>query len=235
MIFQSVAILALAGLQPSECFLPRNVKNTVAFGGRDLNSWRPESVSSPILRSSFIVIDSGGDDEDEEDDEDDEDEEEEDPYTKIAGSEFMEDEVKNKAALSTMSASSIDWGGALGKLRQRVEDIDSGKSQDPSTALFRLMSAETPNQLIGKFVSTADPKVVKACSDAVNSLLGGLSSPNMGVETIVKTSGEKIGSLCFQLMMTGYLFRNCEYILALKEMMKIHDSATLQDYKVRSV
>ena len=84
-----------------------------------------------------------------------------------------------------------------------VEDIESGKSQDPSHVLFRLMSNQSPNQIIGQFVSSANPNVVQAMSGAVGSLLGGLSNPAMGVETIVKASGEKIGSLCFQLQMTG--------------------------------
>ena len=59
----------------------------------------------------------------------------------------------------------------------------------------------------------------------------GLSSPTSGIETIVKASGDKIGSLCFQLQMTGYLFRNAEYVLALKDILKINGSATMVDYK----
>ena len=99
--------------------------------------------------------------------------------------------------------STIDWGGALSKLRERVDDVETGKSQDPSHVLFRQMSSPSPNQLIGQFVSSANPQVVQAMSGAVQSLLGGLSNPNMGIETVVKASGEKIGSLCFQLQMTG--------------------------------
>ncbi len=53
----------------------------------------------------------------------------------------------------------------------------------------------------------------------------------MGVETLVKASGEKIGSLCFQLQMTGYLFRNAEYVLALKDLLKLKGKASLSDYK----
>ena len=143
---------------------------------------------------------SGTDADMDDEEEDDEDDEEEDPYAAVADSEFQDTKSNT---LSTLSGSSMDWGGELGKLRQRMGDIESGKSKDPSVALFRLMSSSTPNQLIGQFVSGANPKVVKACSDAVNSLLGGLSNPAMGIETIVKTNGEKIGSLCFQLQMTG--------------------------------
>ncbi len=132
----------------------------------------------------------------------DEDELEEDPYVGLASSEFGE-ESSSALATNDALATDLDWGGALGSLRSRMEDVESGTSGDPSQALFRMMSAPTPNQIIGKFVSSADPQVVQAMSGAVTSLLGGLSSPNMGVEVQVKASGEKIGSLCFQLQMTG--------------------------------
>lgn len=156
---------------------------------------------------------------------------EEDPYVGLASSEFGE-ESSSALATSDALATDLDWGGALGSLRSRMEDVESGTSGDPSQALFRMMSAPTPNQLIGKFVSSADPQVVQAMSGAVTSLLGGLSSPNMGVEVQVKASGEKIGSLCFQLQMTGYMFRNAEYVLALKDLMQLRGKKlSLQDYK----
>lgn len=227
----NLAAAALVGVQIgfTQCFLPR-------YGGSVPSRSQPPEIAlghvlaTGMRRSAFINLNNQFEDKDDEDDEnEDEDDDEEDPYTSLARTEFMDDK-RDKGSLSTLSGSTIDWGGELGKLRKRVDDVESGKS-NPSTALFRLMSADTPNQLIGKFVSSADPKVVKACSDAVNSLLGGLSSPAMGVETIVKTNGDKIASLCFQLMMTGYLFRQVEYVLALKEIMNIKSTATLKDYK----
>ena len=156
---------------------------------------------------------------------------EEDPYVGLASSEFGE-ESSSALATNDALATDLDWGGALGSLRSRMEDVEAGTSGDPSQALFRLMSAQTPNQIIGNFVSSADPQVVQAMSGAVTSLLGGLSSPNMGVEVQVKASGEKIGSLCFQLQMTGYMFRNAEYVLALKDLMQLRGKKlSLQDYK----
>jgi Protein of unknown function (DUF760) len=176
------------------------------------SSTRLHSVRVMILKDDE---DTDDDDNDKEEEEEEEEEEKEDPYTQKATSEFQDVDVKDSSALaSSLGGSAVDWGGALGKLRQRMQDVESGKSRDPSTALFRYMSAKTPNELIGTFVQTANPKVVQACSDAVNSLLGGLSSPLMGIETIVRTNGDKIASLCFQLQMTGYLFRNVEYVLA---------------------
>ncbi|GAX20014.1 hypothetical protein FisN_1Lh510 [Fistulifera solaris] len=178
----------------------------------------------------------GGSDEDGMED-DDEEEEEFDPYRQIASSEFLDtnEEVAAKLALPKDTkftpATGIDWGGALGRLRERVEDVESGKSQDPSQALFRLMSSQSPNQAIGSFISTASPKVVQAMSGAVGSLLGGLASPTSGIEVVVKSTGDKVASLCFQLQMTGYLFRNAEYAMALKDLMKLQGSPTLQEYK----
>jgi len=157
---------------------------------------------------------------------------EDDPYVGLASSEFGEQSSSALATTNDPLATDLDWGGALGSLRARMEDVESGTSGDPSQALFRMMSAPSPNQIIGKFVSSADPQIVQAMSGAVTSLLGGLSSPNMGVEVQVKASGEKIGSLCFQLQMTGYMFRNAEYVLALKDLMQLRGKKlSLKDYK----
>ena len=216
-------------------------------------------VPAQVLRTrqlmsevTLIILSADDDDEDdvppllaelEEEDEDDEEEIVEDPYQSVAVSEFVEEPRTGKAPASSSSGvatssalaspvTTVDWGGALGKLRQRVEDIETGKSQDPSHALFRLMSSQTPSQQISSFVSSASPQVVSAMSAAISSLLGGLAStPVSGFDTIVKTSGEKLGSLCFQLQMTGYMFRNAEYLIALKGIMNIKGTATLEDYK----
>jgi len=129
---------------------------------------------------SYIVIlgdDDDGEGEEEEEDEEDEEEEQVDPYLSTAKEEFEENSTRDSSALTMSNGGNLatfeDWGGALGKLRQRMEDVETGKSQDPSHALFRLMSAQTPNQLIGRFVTNANPQTVQAMSGAVSSLLGG--------------------------------------------------------------
>jgi hypothetical protein len=178
-----------------------------------------------------IVDDNDNDNDDEDEDDDEEDEEEPNSYRQRASSEFLTAPPKKEGDLVFQATTNVDWGGALGKLRARVEDVESGKSQDPSQVLFRLMSAQAPNQAINNFVSTASPQVVQAMSGAVGSLLGGLASPASGLDTIVKASGDKVASLCFQLQMTGYLFRNAEYVIALKDLMKLTGGATLEEYK----
>jgi len=192
--------------------------------------------TSPLHATSIVLDDAGDEGNDEEDDEDED--EEPDPYMENAASEFLDggnDSSSSSSSSSSslagpMGATSLDWGGALDTLRDRVDDIESGKS-GPSNALFRLMSADTPNQAIGKFIQEADPTVISAMSGAVGSLLGGLSNPSTGIEVVVKASGEKLGNLCLQLMMTGYLFRNAEYVLALKDLIGLKGSTTVAEYR----
>jgi hypothetical protein len=151
-----------------------------------------------VYQSSFYQTPSDDEDFDDEDEDidDEEDTEDEDPYKEMASSEFEEDS-------SSLAYSNVDWGGALGSLRDRIGDFETGRAGTVSNALFRTMTRKTPNEAIGSFINGANPEVVAAMSSAVNTLLGGLSNPSMGVETIVKASGEKIGALCFQLQMTG--------------------------------
>jgi len=202
-------------------------------------SLRTNTVTCFSSIPPIIFLGSDGDNEepeDEEDEDDEDDEEDTDPYAEVASSEFLDKTGGTTSGgsmvpSSALSTTTVDWGGALGRLRERVKDVESGDSQNPSKVLFRLMSSQSPNQAIGSFVSKANPQVVQAMSGAVGSLLGGLSSPQSGVEMIVKATGDKIGSLCFQLQMTGYMFRNAEYVMALKEIMDLSGSASLEDYK----
>eukprot|EP00521_Asterionellopsis_glacialis_P011404 CAMPEP_0195301682 /NCGR_PEP_ID=MMETSP0707-20130614/29745_1 /TAXON_ID=33640 /ORGANISM="Asterionellopsis glacialis, Strain CCMP134" /LENGTH=489 /DNA_ID=CAMNT_0040364709 /DNA_START=119 /DNA_END=1588 /DNA_ORIENTATION=- len=216
LVFTSTGSSAFAPLPA--LLSPNDLISAVSTSYR-LNRHRPH-YSTFFNQDDNDIFD---DDEDDDDDDDDLD-----PYQEAAKSEFLE----NGDSSSLLAPkTSIDWGGALGKLRERVGDQESGESQKPSNALYRLMTSQTPNEAISTFVSSANPQVVTAMSGAVSSLLGGLSSPAMGVETVVKASGEKIGNLCFQLQMTGYMFRNAEYVLALKDLMSIDGSATLEDFR----
>ncbi|GKY96013.1 hypothetical protein MPSEU_000561800 [Mayamaea pseudoterrestris] len=198
---------------------------------------RRKWLRSTLLATNIIIVKDDDDDDDDDDDEDDDGVEEQvDPYLETAATEFIpSDEEPSRKSIIRSDDSAIttglDWGGALGQLDKRIGDIETGKSQDPSHALFRVMSSQTPNQQIGQFIASTKPAVIQAMSGAVSSLLGGLWQPMNGSEVVVKASGEKISSLCFQLQMTGYMFRNAEYVMALKELMDIQPSATLDDYR----
>ena len=243
------------GRHNSDVLLASNSPDDENNDAENAKEGNTPSEDSPFIGDEILFIDN--DDESDEglslsdstlfyadDDDDDEDDIlDTDPYAQTAPSEFTEDDALPKVisgslakALARQSrqlnTSPLDWGGALSTLRSRVSDIEEGKSTNPSRALFRSISRERPNEAIGRFVREANPEVVAAMTGAVGSLLGSLSNPAMGIEVIVQASSEKLANLCFQLMMTGYMFRNAEYVLALKSLMKIRgEGATLEDYR----
>jgi hypothetical protein len=219
-VFLVVVVAFAPPSPPCPCFVRHIISQRQKQGVSTTSS-----LIKPLYASTFELVDDDDDEEELDDlgkiqldeDEDDDDDDDEDPYTILASSEFQDSSEDNSSSSSSalttttnnnndnIPTTAVDWGGALGKLRQRVQDVETGKSQDPSWVLFRTMSSETPNQVIGQFITQASPQVVSAMSGAVSTLLGGLSNPSTGVETIVKASGEKIGNLCFQLQMTGYV------------------------------
>lgn len=181
------------------------------------------SLSMPPQSNMFF----NQDDDNEEIEDEDDDEEETDPYTTNASSEFQKE--NNEEVLTNM-----DWGGALSTLRQRISDVETGKSSDPSQVLFRIMTSTGPTDTIRTFVNEANPEIVQAMSGTVSGMLGGLSNPMTGIETIVTANSDKLSALCFQLQMTGYMFRNAEYVVALKQLMKIkskNGTTSLPEYK----
>jgi hypothetical protein len=180
----------------------------------------PAAAAAPLKQPwSRFAKESNDDNEDEEDnydeeDDDDDDEEDISLYEQSASSEFTSSPSSINSS-SRRSSRSItpsfpkptDWGGEYDLLRSRLTDSQSGNN-GPSRALFRSMTSESPNEAIMNFVEGASPEVVGAMSSAVQSLLGGLgysASGSKGIEVIVKANGERLGNLCFQLQMTGYM------------------------------
>jgi hypothetical protein len=197
----------------------------------------PQKTTLSSTRTVYIIRFNDQEPNDDAEDESDEDSEiPPDPYIEAASSEFKESSKEKFSQVRLargsdidMGKSSLDWGGEYGKLSNRIEDVKNGAAKKPSQVLFRILTAESPNQTISSFLKAANPQVVRAMSGAVASLLGSLSRP--GIETIVKATGEKIGNLCFQLQMTGYMFRNAEYIISLKKLMQLGNGATIEDYR----
>lgn len=78
---------------------------------------------------------------------------------------------------------------------------------------LQVVSALSPSEIISRFTLTAHPRVQEAAKQTILSLIGAL--PKMAFETTTYASGAKLASLMFQLEMTGYMFKNAEYRLAL--------------------
>mmetsp|Transcript_48501 Transcript_48501/g.58725 ORF Transcript_48501/g.58725 Transcript_48501/m.58725 type:complete len:447 (+) Transcript_48501:183-1523(+) len=115
----------------------------------------------------------------------------------------------NEGALNTSSA---------------LERIQSGASLDENSSLTKNLSRNpylevvsrlTPSEMILRFTSTANPQVQDAVKTTILGLVGNL--PSAAFETTVVTSGARLASLMFQLQMTGYMFKNAEYRMALSQ------------------
>eukprot|EP00613_Pedinella_sp_CCMP2098_P080147 CAMPEP_0171955532 /NCGR_PEP_ID=MMETSP0993-20121228/113387_1 /TAXON_ID=483369 /ORGANISM="non described non described, Strain CCMP2098" /LENGTH=330 /DNA_ID=CAMNT_0012601815 /DNA_START=1 /DNA_END=996 /DNA_ORIENTATION=+ len=76
----------------------------------------------------------------------------------------------------------------------------------------RLSSTET----LGKFMKTAPVRVQSAMETTVRGLLGGMTGP-FATDSATVTSAETLKSLMFQLQMTGYMFKNADYRLSLRQ------------------
>ena len=99
-----------------------------------------------------------------------------------------------------------------------LERIQSG-APSPSSALskanpyLQVVSSLSPSEIISRFTLTANPSVQQAAKTTILGLIGTL--PKMAFESTVVTTGAKLASLMFQLQMTGYMFKNAEYRMAL--------------------
>lgn len=97
--------------------------------------------------------------------------------------------------------------------------------RDPNKMLqtnpyMQVVNSLSPSELIGRFTTTAHPRVQEAVKATILGLIGSL--PKMAFDSKVISTGERLASLMFQLQMTGYMFKNAEYRLALTSSLGIH-------------
>lgn len=93
---------------------------------------------------------------------------------------------------------------------------EKGKTGDSDNMYVNMLESLTPGEMVGQFMATAPPRVQAAVKNTVIGLLGSLrASP--AFDASVVTTQRALASLMFQLEMTGYMFRNAEYRLALQK------------------
>jgi len=105
----------------------------------------------------------------------------------------------------------------LAALRARMEDLRRGDTDAP-TELYKLMTRDEPPKMIVDFLRSSSPLVIEAMQGAVMSLVGSLP-PQFNMQ--FKSSLDRVAALSFQLQMTGYMFRNAEYRLSLRQVLKL--------------
>lgn len=96
-----------------------------------------------------------------------------------------------------------------------LERSSSSSALDKLTTnpYLQVVSSLSPSEIISRFTLTANPTVQEAAKATILGLIGSL--PKMAFETKVLTTGAKLANLMFQLQMTGYMFKNAEYRMAL--------------------
>jgi len=112
-------------------------------------------------------------------------------------------------------------------LQKRMRALVTGDTMKPSAQLFALMTQSEPHALIGDFIDGATPMVVEAMQETVLGLMGGLPQEFMNE---YNSTGQKLAGLALNLQMTGYMLRNAEYVLMLRQILDIKSRA-VSEYK----
>jgi hypothetical protein len=112
-------------------------------------------------------------------------------------------------------------------LQLRVEQIKKSGGGEAGALVQILTESESVGEVLQNFFMSASPMVASAMREAVAGLLGGLPRE---VDVEYKTTQEKLGNLAGMMQMTGYMFRNAEYVVTLQQLLNIK-SRSLAEYK----
>eukprot|EP00316_Scyphosphaera_apsteinii_P021191 CAMPEP_0119319044 /NCGR_PEP_ID=MMETSP1333-20130426/48330_1 /TAXON_ID=418940 /ORGANISM="Scyphosphaera apsteinii, Strain RCC1455" /LENGTH=362 /DNA_ID=CAMNT_0007325367 /DNA_START=111 /DNA_END=1199 /DNA_ORIENTATION=- len=107
----------------------------------------------------------------------------------------------------------------LSVLRKRISRIQERGLTTPSQTLFEIATEKPPAVLLRDFFMEAPAPVQQAMQDAVVSLLGNL--PPFQFDSTVTTTGDRLAALMLQLQMTGYMLRNAQYVMKLRQLLNI--------------
>lgn len=115
-------------------------------------------------------------------------------------------------------------GERSAQIYQRIMRFQQGRDAE---ALVKMITEEPVGVRLSKFFSTSSPMVSSAMRETVAGFLGSLPRD---ARVTYATSSEQLSQLSGMLIMTGYLFRNAEYVITLQQLLNIK-SRTLQEYK----
>lgn len=108
-----------------------------------------------------------------------------------------DENVNNVNASSSLQASSSS---------SAITNMNPISIRDPNKMLqtnpyMQVVNSLSPSELIGRFTTTAHPRVQEAVKATILGLIGSL--PKMAFDSKVISTGERLASLMFQLQMTG--------------------------------
>ena len=97
---------------------------------------------------------------------------------------------------------------------ERSAELTVGGDNRVAAQYVVLLTKKHPSEMVREFYSEASPRAAAAVSEAVSSLVGKLDGEWM-------TTAKQIADLCFRLQMTGYMLRNAEYAVALRDILNV--------------
>jgi len=98
--------------------------------------------------------------------------------------------------------------------------LSTFKGSEKAAKYVELIAALTPGEMTAQFMQTAPVQVQTAMKETILSLFGSLYGTPAFDSSIVSTQ-RAIGSLFYQMEMTGYMFRNAEYRQSLEKSLSV--------------
>jgi hypothetical protein len=138
--------------------------------------------------------------------------------------------ASNTNSNSTATSAAEQGGGAMTLASLSSDSSVGGALVGDNNPYVKVVQDLTPSELIGRFTSTAHPRVQSAVKSTILGLIGNL--PKMAFETKTVTTGERLASLMFQLQMTGYMFKNAEYRLTMANALGLKANESFNTQKV---
>lgn len=103
------------------------------------------------------------------------------------------------------------------ELEQRERENSMFPARNRITADYVVMlTKKHPNEMVRQFYQETNPAAQTAVQNAITALIG-----TPALDSTWMTTGRQVAQLCFKLQMTGYMLRNAEYVLALRQVLNI--------------
>ncbi len=111
----------------------------------------------------------------------------------------VKDEVSSSSSLPATTSTTNSNMNSIGTINPI--NIADPKKMLQTNPYMQVVNSLSPSELIGRFTTTAHPRVQEAVKATILGLIGSL--PKMAFDSKVISTGERLASLMFQLQMTG--------------------------------
>lgn len=112
------------------------------------------------------------------------------------------------------------------ELKQRSAELAVGGKNRVAAQYVLMLTSKHPNEMVRDFYASTSPAAQVAVQDALTAVLGATADTSAW-----RTTGQRVAELCFRLQMTGYMLRNAEYVLAIRQVLDLSKATALDQVK----